>query len=142
MTTALRERLGAGFSLTALALRWISWSHQRRIYRELTRLESLEYRLLADLLEGETVQGSRHRAPIREQQEEIEHWLERAARLVERAGQVTSKEQARRLLEDEIEQARRIGLTVRLARAARWLSPGAAGPPRREDRTAAWSSDR
>ena len=88
------------------------------------------------------MQGSRHRAPIREQQEEIERWLERAAHLVERAGQVKSKEQARRLLEDEIEQARRIGLTVRLARAARWLSSGAAGPPRREDRTAAWSGDR
>jgi len=138
VTTALRERLGAGFSMTALALRWISWSHQRRIYRELTQLESLEYRLLADLLEGETVQCSRHLAPIREQREEIERWLERAARFVERAEQVSSKEQAQRLLEKAIEEGREIGLTLRCARAARWLSASTTGSARPE----AWSGDR
>jgi hypothetical protein len=142
VTAALRERLGAGFSISALALRWISWSHQRRIYRELTRLESLEYRLLADLLEGETVQGSGQLAPIRQQREEIERWLERAARFVERVRQLSSEEQAQRLLENAIEEGRAIGLTLRLARAARWLSRSTASSAGREARTPAWSSDR
>jgi hypothetical protein len=142
LTAVLRERLGSGFSINALALRWVSWSHQRRIYRELTQLEALEYRLLAGLLEGETVEGSRHLAPIREKREEIESWLDRAAHYGARAGQVSSKAQAHQLLEDAIQKAREIGLTVRLARAARWLSPGAARSQRREVPTAAGSSDR
>jgi hypothetical protein len=142
LTAALRERLGSGFSATVLALRWISWSHQRRIYRELTQLEALEYRLLADLLEGETVDGSRHLAPIREKREEIESWLDRAARFCERAKRVSSESQARQLLEDAIPEARESGLTVRLARAARWLSPSAATAQRREGRRAAGSGDR
>ena len=84
------------------------------------------------------MQGSRQLAPIREQREEIERWLERAARFVERARQVSSKEQAQRLLENAIEEGRAIGLTLRLARTARWLSLSTVSPARR----AAWSSDR
>jgi hypothetical protein len=142
LTAALRERLGSGFSATALALRWISWSHQRRIYRELSQLEALEYRLLADLVEGETVEGSRHLVPIREQQQEIERWLDRAARFGERARRVTSKLQARQLLDDAVQEARELGLTVRLARAARWLSHPGARLQRGETQSAAESIER
>jgi hypothetical protein len=131
LTAVLRERLGSGFSASSLALRWISWSHQRRIYRELVRIEALEYRLLADLLEGETVEGSRHLPPIREKQAEIESWLERLASFCERAMEQRSKPAAQLLVERAIEEARQVGLTVRLARAARWLSSSAAEAPRR-----------
>jgi hypothetical protein len=142
LTAALREQLGSGFSATVLALRWINWSHQCRIYRKLAELEALEYHLLADLLEGEMVERSRHLSPIRCKQAEIEAMIDCAASFGGRARGATSKAKAHQLIDSAIEEAGRAGLPVRLARTARWLSPSASLPRQREVGPAAWSSDR
>jgi hypothetical protein len=142
LTAALREQLGSGFSATSLALRWINWSHQCRIRRKLAELEALEYHLLADLLEGERVERSRHRLPIRCKQAEIEAMIDCAAGFGERARGATSKAKAHQLIDSAIEEAGRMGLPVRLARAARWLSPSAPLPRPREAGPATWSGDR
>jgi hypothetical protein len=138
LAACLRERLGAGFSLTALALRWIHWSYRCRVYRELAELEALEYHLLADLLEGEMVERSRYRPRIRRKQAEIEEWIDRAADFVDRARGATSRAKARALIETAIERARRVGLPVRWARAARWLTTDAVAAPERT----VWTGER
>jgi len=142
LTAALREQLGSGFSALALALRWINWSHQCRIYRKLAELEALEYYLLADLLEGEMVERSPHLSPIRRKQAEIEAMIDCAVRFGQRASGATSRAKAHRLIDSAIEEAGRMGLSVRLARAARWMSPSAPALGQREARPAAWSGDR
>lgn len=142
LTAALREQLGSGFGATVLALRWIHWSHRCRIYRKLAELEALEYQLLADLLEGEMVERSRHLPPIRREQAEIEAWIDRGADFVARARGATSRKKAHRLIDSAIEEAERIGLPVRLARAARWLISETRAGERREAGRAAWMGDR
>jgi hypothetical protein len=129
LTAVLREQLGSGFSATSLALRWIHWSRQCRIYRKLAELEMLEYHLLADLLEGEMVERSRYLAPICRKQADIEEWIDRGAAFVERAKAATSREKARQLIDGGIEEADALDLPVRLARVARWLIPGAVVAP-------------
>jgi hypothetical protein len=131
LTASLREQLGSGFSATLLALRWIHWSRQCRIYRKLAELEALEYRLLADLLEGEMVERSRHLPSIRRKQMEIEEWIDRGADFVARARGATSSAKARELIDSAIEEAEGLGLPVRLARAARWLVPDTPASPGR-----------
>ena len=142
LTAALREQLGSGLSATSLALRWINWSHQRNIYRKLAELEALEYHLLADLLEGEMVERSRHLSPIRRKQAEIEAMIDCAASFGGRARSATSRAKAHQLIDSAIEEAGRMGLPVRLARTARWMSPSAPALRQGEVRPAAWSGDR
>ena len=142
LAAALRQQLGSGFSAAALALRWIHWSHRCRIYRKLAELEVLEYQLLADLLEGEMVERSRQLAPIRWKRAEIEALIDRGAGFVERARGVTSRAKSRQLIDDAIAEAERTGLSVRLARAARWLSYGAPAARQPEPGLAVWWGDR
>ncbi len=141
LTAALREQLGSGFSAAALALRWIHWSHRCRIYRKLAELEALEYHLLADLLEGEMVECSRHLPPIRRKRVEIEALIDRSAGFVERARGATSHAKAHHRIDSAIEEAERTGLPVRLARAARWLVAVTRATRQREDGFAAWTRD-
>jgi hypothetical protein len=142
LTAGLRERLGSGFSATVLALRWIHWSHRCRIYRKLAELEALEYQLLADLLEGEMVERSRHLPPIRQKQAEIEAWIDRGAAFVARASGAASRAKAHQLIDSAIEEAQRMGLPVRLPRTACWLIPETRAAQRREAGFAAWMGDR
>jgi hypothetical protein len=142
LTAALREQLGSGFSATVLALRWNHWSHRCRIYRKLAELEALEYHLLADLLEGEMVERSRHMPPIRGKQAEIEALIDRGADFAERARGASSRAKAHQLIDSAIEEAERMGLPVRLARAARWFIPHTPAAQQREAGSAAWTGDR
>jgi hypothetical protein len=142
LTAALRAQLGSGFSATFLALRWIHWSHQCRIYRKLAELEALEYHLLADLLEGEMVERSRHLPPIRRKQAEIEALIDRGAGFVERARGTTSRAKPHQLIDSAIDEAEGMGLPVRLARAARWLIPNTPAARQREAGSAALTGDR
>lgn len=123
LTASLRRNLDSGFSLTSLALRWINWSYQRTIYRKMGELQVLHYRLLADLLDGRSISESEHPPRIRRQRTEIQVWLERATRFGDRVKRVSSKRHAHELIERGIVDARSLGLPVRLARAARRLSP-------------------
>jgi len=123
LTASLRRNLDSGFSMTSLALRWINWSYQRTIYRKMAELAVLHYRLLADLLDGVSLRESEHLSRIRCQRAEIQAWLERATRFGERAKRLSSKAGAHGLIERGIAEARALGLPVRLARTARWMSP-------------------
>ncbi|MBW2274657.1 MAG: hypothetical protein JRG96_15425 [Deltaproteobacteria bacterium] len=122
LTASLREQLGSGFSATSLSLRWINWSHQRRIYGLMRELERLEYRLLAELLDGCPVAESIWQLRIVETREEIEEWIARAERFGALTRRLGSKAEAHELIPAAIARAREVGLTLRLARAARWLS--------------------
>ena len=109
--------------MTSLALRWINWSYQRTIYRKMAELMVLHYRLLADLLDGVSLCESEYLPRIRCQRAEIQAWLERATRFGERAKRLSSKAGAHDLIERGIAEARALGLPVRLARTARFMSP-------------------
>jgi hypothetical protein len=128
LATALRRNFGPHPSATAFALRCLHWSLQRRIYREMAALATLEYRLLADLLEGRRVDASPQRASMRRKQAQIRRWIERAGRFSERAKRATSRAGARVLIQSALREARSLGLSVRLARAAAWLGAAAPAP--------------
>ena len=125
LTDTLKINLGHKFSATSLALRWINWSYQRTIYRKLAELEVLQYRLLADILDGKSLDESEHLIGIRGKREEIRTWIELAASFGEQAKAVSSKPEAHQQIQIGIREARAVGLRVRLARMAFWLSPSA-----------------
>ena len=123
LVASLRRHLDSGFSMTSMALRWISWSYQRTIYRHMRDLEVLQYRLIADLLDGRRLEASPHLQQIRDQRLDIRDWLDRATRFGARAKRLRSKAQAHEAIDAGLAEARELGLAVRLARTARRLSP-------------------
>ena len=125
LTATLRINLGNRFSATSLSLRWLNWSYQRTIYRKLAELDVLHYRLLADVLNGISIDESEPLLQIRRKEEEIRTWVERATTFGEQAKAVTTKPKAHRLIQRGIRKAQSFGLKVRLARTAYWLSPSA-----------------
>jgi hypothetical protein len=125
LTETLRENLGSSFSATSLALRWINWSYQRKIYGLLADQERLAYRLIADLLDGKAVSDSDYRRRIFERRSEIETWIGRATRFGDRAKTVVSKREGHVAAGEAIAEARAFGRPVWLARIALRASPSA-----------------
>jgi hypothetical protein len=118
LTDALAENLGSSFSATSLALRWINWSYQRKIYSLLAEQERLAYRLIADVLDGRPVDESIYLGRIRERRAEIEMWIGRATRFGDRAKSVVSRREGHGVARQGIEDARSVERRVRLARIA------------------------
>jgi hypothetical protein len=108
-----------------LALRWINWSYQRKIYGLLAEQEHLAYRLIADRLDGRAIDASDYPGEIRANRAEIETWLGRATRFGDQAKIVNSKQQGHAVAREGIAQARALGRRVRLARLALRASPSA-----------------
>ena len=125
LTDALAESLGSSFSATSLALRWINWSYQRKIYSLLAEQERLAYRLIADLLDGRPIEESDYLGRIRERRAEVEMWIGRATRFGNRAKTVVSKKEGYGVARQGIEEARSVERHVRLARIALRVSPSA-----------------
>ena len=123
LTAALAENLRSSFSATSLALRWINWSYQRKIYGLLSEQGRLAYRLIADLLDGRPIDESIYLGRIRERRAEVEMWIGRATRFGERAKTVVSKQEGRGVARLGIREARSVGRRVRLARLALRVSP-------------------
>ena len=88
----------------------------------LAELDRLVYRLLADLLDGRSIEDSEYLPRIREQRAEIQTYIGRATRFGERGKRVLSKAQGRQLAREGIREARSVGLRARLARIALRLS--------------------
>jgi hypothetical protein len=140
LAAELKSKLGSGFSATSLALRWLSWSHQRSLFARLAGLTRLQYGLLAELKEGRPLQRCAGRARVASELEAIEERTERVGRLCEEGMGVASKRAARELTARGIEEARTLGMKARLARAAYamsgWWNTGASAidPPERDAR--------
>ena len=128
LAAGLEAQLGSGLSAASLALRWLSWSHQRTLYAKLVELQRLHYGLLAELVEGRPFAWCAGRAAIESALAEIEERMDRARRLSDEALRVASKHEARELAARGIAEARSLGMRVRLARAAhavgRWCGGG------------------
>jgi len=122
LAAALKVNLGGGFSAASLALRWLSWSHQRALFARLSALARLQYGLLADLMEGGSLERCTGAEGIGAELREIEEGTQRAGRLSEQAITVVSKQEARDLAARGIAQARALGMKVRLARVASAVS--------------------
>ncbi len=125
LTAALAENLGSSFSATSLALRWINWSYQRKIYSLLAEQARLGYRLIADLLDGRPIDESIYLGRIREGRAEVEMWIGRATRFGDRAKTVVAKKEGHEVARLGIEEARSLARRVRLARIALRFSPSA-----------------
>jgi hypothetical protein len=123
LTDELKKNLGDKLSATSLTVRWINWAYQRRTYRLLARLDDLHYRLLAAYLGGKDAAASKLRESIRDQRRLIQTWMNAAAQFGERAKVATSKAAAHEIIRTGINEARAVGLKVRLARLAFCLSP-------------------
>ena len=123
LTRRLARSLGSSFSATSLALRWINWTYQRKIYRLLAESDRQGYRLIADLLDGRAIAHSDCPARIAALRAEIETWIGRATRFGDRAKGVSYKWEGHGVARVGIEEARSVGCPVRLARIALWLSP-------------------
>lgn len=121
---SVRRHLGS-FSATSLALRFLGWAHQRATYRQLAELDSLEYRLLADLLDAEWSSAREGMSAIRCKQRQIDTSISLLERFAEQARRVRSKAQGLWLLRCWIPEARSAGLRVRLAQLAYALGQGA-----------------
>jgi len=114
--------LGSGFSATALALRWLYWSYQRKIYRRLAEEDRITCRVLADAMDRAASPGPAETALERSRLETRE-WIAAMELYGRRAGAVRSVEEAQSVLRDAIATAYSRGLPVRLARFGRALSP-------------------
>jgi hypothetical protein len=125
LTDALAESLGSSFSATSLALRWINWSYQRKIYGLLSEQERNAYRLIAHLIDGRPIDESIHLGRIRERRAEVERWIGRATWFGNRAKTVVSMEEGHGVARQGIQEARSLGRRVRLARIALRVSPSA-----------------
>jgi hypothetical protein len=145
LTATLAERLGPESSASRLALRFLHWSYQRRVYSLLDRQRILEYRLLAELAdlgdpkvdlgdpkvdlgdptagtERDRITGLPAHEPLRRGQSEVSGWISRAEAFAAKAKAVATRAEARRLLAAAVPEARNLGLSARLARAACWWS--------------------
>jgi len=118
---ALRRRAGSCPWPTRRAVRRLHASHRRAIHRALTQLCDLEYRLLAEIQSGGSLEVSRHLDAIAIKRAEIAARVERADRFARRSKGVSSRAQAERLLRSGIGEARVAGLRSGRVRAARWL---------------------
>ena len=118
----LRVSLGGRFSAMSLALRWVYWSYQRHVYRLEAQLQEKVYALLADELSHEIPDPQRLR-DVEEGQRESDAWIEAMEAFGEKAEQVSGPQQAAAAIDTGIREARRRGLSVRLARFARFTSP-------------------
>jgi hypothetical protein len=127
LTDTLKQNLGDKISATSLALRWINWAYQRKTYRLLAQLDVLHYRLLADHLNGTDCAASTLGESIRDQRRQIQTWMNSAARFSDRAKKASSKAAAGEVIRTGIQEAQAVGLKVRLARFAYWLSPSRKG---------------
>jgi len=135
LASGLKTQLGSGFSAASLALRWLSWSHQRALYARLADLARLQYGLLAELREGRPLAQCSGRARVDAELVEIEDAMERAGRLCDEATGIASKREARDLAARGIEEARALGMKTRLARAAYAASRWSDGRRRAADTT-------
>ena len=98
----------------------------------LAGLERLRYQLLAEVLDGRSIDGSDYVPRICDKRVEIQTWIDRATRFGERAKRVHSKPQGHGLARHGIREAQTVGLPVRLARIALRLSPSARSTRRSE----------
>jgi len=128
--------LGVTLGLRALHATW-----RRAARRGLAELQELEYRVLAELAEGTPASASPRAEALRAHRGALRARLARATALVERAEQVRSVAEARRLLTAALAEARAAGLPARRAHLAAHLvdraaaraaprlpAPGRAGP--------------
>jgi hypothetical protein len=122
LAARLHSHVGGGFSATKLAFRALNLSYRRTIRRKMAALEALEYGLLADLVDGRCVRESQYLARLRRAQLDLEWWIAAAGEFGEKAKTVTCTQRAHRLLDEAIDEARTLGMPVRMARTARWLS--------------------
>lgn len=118
----LRVSLGGRFSAMSLALRWVYWSYQRHIYGLEAKRQRKVYALLANELSQDTPDPT-FLAELEHVQQESQAWIEAMEAFGGQAEQVTGPQQAALVIDEGIREARRRGLSVRLARFARWASP-------------------
>ncbi len=134
---ALRDTLRAPlgpFSPAGTCLHWIHASQKRILFGQMTRLDRLEYALLADLEAGVPLDASAQLPTLRRARARIAAGIARAERWVERARRVADESEARALALEGLAAARLRGVPARRARALAWLAgllssrPSAAGP--------------
>ncbi|MBW2240713.1 MAG: hypothetical protein JRH01_01905 [Deltaproteobacteria bacterium] len=121
LVAALRRRLGSGFSALSLSLRWTHWSYQRHIYHRLAEQERLGLRVLVDWMDGK--RPSAFEADLETHESETIAWIGAMETFGKRARAAEGPEAAAVIVDEGIREARERGLTVRLARLARALSP-------------------
>ncbi|MDH3684879.1 MAG: hypothetical protein OEP95_01565 [Myxococcales bacterium] len=125
LVAALRESLGTGFSATAMSLRWIHWSYQRHIYGLLAAEDRAVYALLSSRLGAEEsgVERGAARRQLARLQAESGPWIAAMERFGADACAARGELEVREVVSAGIRDARERGLTVRLARLARAVSP-------------------
>ncbi len=104
-----------------LALRWLGGSYQRRVLHQVAEIEDLEYGLLADVQRGVAWGRSPRAAALRSAHQRLESWQRRLEAFATRSRQALRTEagdHSRSRVSREIDVARRLGLSVCLARVA------------------------